>query len=374
MGFNLSTNMNLPVPQVGNEAGPQYAQDVNNCLTLVDAHNHSPGYGIQITPNGLNINTDLPINSNNLTLVRTLRLASQGAPLTGVSDIGCIYEVVNDLYFNDGLGNNIRLTQAGAVAGTSGSISGLVPPASAAYVSVSNTFVWQSNTNVAANLDARSIILRTNAVSSPGLTLSPPPTIGSDYSISFPVLPGSNLPVSIDNTGTMSAAQISLAQVDSTITSRLTTQIVYMKDVKPSGVRGGTFVSGSYITRELNTLENSNSYPWVALASNQFTLQAGTYDIQASAMAGFVDFHKARIQNITDATTVSLGMSSYSSTELNVETLALVNGTVTIASAKVFEIQHQCATTSSGNNGLGEACSFGDNELYVTVRVEKVFP
>lgn len=217
MGFNLSTNMNLPVPQVGAEAGPQYAQDVNNCLTLVDQHNHSLGYGVAISPNGININADLPFNANNLTTARSVRFTPQSATLSALADIGCLYEVTNDLYYNDGLGNQIRLTQAGGIVGTSGSIANLVAPASATYVSLTQTIVFQSNTNTAANLDAGFIILRTAAANSPGLTLSAPASISSDYGVALPLLPMTTLPVQIDSSGNMSAAPVTAAQLASDV-------------------------------------------------------------------------------------------------------------------------------------------------------------
>lgn len=215
--------MNLPIPQVGNEPGPQYAQDINNCLTLVDQHNHSPGYGTRINPNGIDINSDLAMNTNNLTTARSVRFIPQNNPLVLATDIGCLYEVVNDLYYNDGLGNNIRLTQSGSVAGTNGSIANLVPPASVTYVSLSQTVVFQSAANVAANVDVRNVVLRTNAVSSPGLTLSAPPAISSDYSLQLPPLPVSMLPMMLDSSGNMSTGQITTGLI---VNNAITTPLI----------------------------------------------------------------------------------------------------------------------------------------------------
>ncbi len=200
-----SANMNLPVPVVGVEAGPQFATDINSCMTLIDAHNHAPGSGIQIDPTGLNINADLEMNSNNLIGTRTTRLVSQTAPLALPTDLSCIYSVSGDLYFNDGLGNQVRLTQNGSIVGTSGSISGLVSPASASYVSANSTFVWQSDTNVPANMDCGAVILRKVSASSPGITLRPPTAIASDYEVVLPPLPGSTSFLAIDSSGNISA-------------------------------------------------------------------------------------------------------------------------------------------------------------------------
>lgn len=212
MSINLSTNMNLPVPQVGNEDGPQYATDVNNCMTIIDGHNHEPGSGVQITPSGLNINSDLSMNGNNLTNSRSLRLQNDVTPISGAADLGCLYRAGVDLYYNDGSGTQIRITQSGGVAGTPGSISGLTPPASATYVSGSQTFVFQSDVNTPANIDGASYILRNLVASSKGLTLNPPNSMAADYSITLPSLPGATNLMTMTSSGVMAAN----ANVDNT--------------------------------------------------------------------------------------------------------------------------------------------------------------
>jgi len=52
---NISPNMNLPIPGVGQTLGPTWATDLNNSLTLVDQHNHTAGYGVPIPPAGLKV-------------------------------------------------------------------------------------------------------------------------------------------------------------------------------------------------------------------------------------------------------------------------------------------------------------------------------
>jgi hypothetical protein len=195
--------MGLTVPEVSVTPGPTYASEVNLSLSVIDQHTHSPGSGVQITPSGLNINSDLPFQNNNATGLRTSRYTPQGAPITGSSsqDVGCVYVAGVDLYYNDGSGNQIRMTQSGGVAGATGSIAGLTAPASATYVSVSNTFVWQSDVNTAANLDARNLILRNSAASSFGLTLQPPAAMSGNLALTLPGLPGATSFVTLDSSG-----------------------------------------------------------------------------------------------------------------------------------------------------------------------------
>lgn len=203
---NSSSNMLLPIPAVGIEPGPEYALDINNCLTIVDAHDHSPGLGVPITPAGLNINGDLSIQNHNLTVVRSVRLASQSVPISDPSDLDCLYDVLGDLYFTDGAGNQVRITQNGGVVGTPGSISGMTGTnASVAYVSADSTFVFQSDINTPGNIDGASFILRNLTANSKGLTLNPPAAMGSDYDITLPALPASQKFLSMNAAGEMAA-------------------------------------------------------------------------------------------------------------------------------------------------------------------------
>ncbi len=203
MSTTISPNMSLPVPVVGVEPGPAYASDVNNCLTTIDSHDHSSTKGVQITPAGLNITANLPMNSNNLTLLRSVRFLAQPIPLAGVSpDIGCAYFSGVDFYVNDLNGNQIRLTQSGGITGSPGSITGLVAGATVVYSA--GTYTFQSAANTAANLDAESIVLRNVAANSKGLTLNPPSGMANNYSLTLPLVSSSSTSfLQIDSSGVM---------------------------------------------------------------------------------------------------------------------------------------------------------------------------
>jgi hypothetical protein len=148
------------------------------------------------------------------------------------------------------------------------------------------------------------------------------------------------------------------------------TRVAYIKDVKAANTAGGTFTSGAWRTRVLNTLEGDTSF--VSLASNQFTLQPGTYHIEASAPGLLVDRHKAILYNVTDTANEILGLSAFSdNTSAYAQTSSLVSGTFSITSAKVFEIRHMCETTQA-SNGFGTASNFSVSEIYTQVKLEKV--
>lgn len=275
MPINNSPNMNLPIPTVGQEPGPQYATDVNNCLTLVDMHNHNPGSGVQITSSGININADLSWNNNNLTSNKSVRFQPQGSPLSGAQDLGCIYEAGVDLWYNDGNGNQIQLTSGGAIVGTPGSISGLVPPASASYNTGSGTFIWQSAVNTAANMDFASAIFRNMTASSFGVTVSAPAALGSNYSLVWPTIPGTTNFVSLDTSGNFAAVW----NVDNTTINFSGNNI----QVKPGGITATQIANNAVTTPAIlnGAVTNAklhgpiNIDPTIFTTSGTFTVPAG---------------------------------------------------------------------------------------------------
>lgn len=203
----ISPNMNLIIPAVGSEPGPDWAQDLNADLSILDNHNHSSGQGVAITPGGLNISSDLSFQGNNATVLRSTNFQAQSSSLSLPTDVGCLYVSGVDLYYNDENGNQIRITQSGSVAGSSGTITGLPSgTASASYVSGSQTFVFQSSTNTPANIDGCSFVLRNFLANSKGLTLSPPAAMASDYSLTLPNLPASTKLVTLDSSGNFGAS------------------------------------------------------------------------------------------------------------------------------------------------------------------------
>lgn len=223
---NISANMALPIPVVGVDTGPNWALNIDACLALIDLHDHSSGKGVQIGTAGLNIDGDFSIGNNNLLNVNSMRLASQSAVLAGGSDLRCVYAVGVNLYYNDGNGNQIQITSGGGVAGSPGSISNLTSPASASYVALSETFVWQSDSNIAADMDMRSVILRNSTASSKGMTLSPPAAMASDFEVTFPALPAAQRFMTLDNVGSIAASWVT-----DNVTTEISSSNLQVKDL-----------------------------------------------------------------------------------------------------------------------------------------------
>jgi len=139
---------------------------------------------------------------------------------------------------------------------------------------------------------------------------------------------------------------------------------ILIRDEKASGTGGGTFASGAWRTRDLNT-ESSDTGNHASIASNQITLAAGTYEFSAKAVSSSSDRVQARLQNITDTISI-VGLSGNSNSVSGETHVSMVDGKFTIATSKIFELQHRCSTT--GNFGL--ASSFG-TEAYASIEFRK---
>ena len=148
----------------------------------------------------------------------------------------------------------------------------------------------------------------------------------------------------------------------------LTTKILHVRDEKASGTQGGTNSAGSQV-RTLNTVV-TNEITGASLSTNQIILPAGTYRIRASAPAGSVGGHKAKLYNATTSADVIIGTSKYTNANY-VSTLSLIIGQFTIASVNNFEIRHYTESLMT-DYGLGRAVTSGEVEVYTEVFIEKI--
>ena len=143
--------------------------------------------------------------------------------------------------------------------------------------------------------------------------------------------------------------------------------IVY--DEKSNGTAGGTFTQGAWQTRDLNTIEGDSDF--LSVSSNQITLEAGHYFIEASAPGHNVDEHKLRLRNTTDSTTDIVGRPIRSNAVADTGN-SLLDGFITITAQKVFELQHRCGTTR-GTDGFGRTLgSIGEVERYALVEITRL--
>ena len=142
-------------------------------------------------------------------------------------------------------------------------------------------------------------------------------------------------------------------------------------DQKAQNTASGTFTSGAWRTRDLNT-EQSDTGNHASVASNQITLAAGTYIAKISCPGWAVLAHKAKLYNVTDASDVLFGTSSYAtlgSAAYGIDR-SVISGKFTIATSKVFEVQHMCELTST-IEGFGPKTNYAV-EIYTVAEFWKV--
>ena len=117
-----TTNMSLNEPSVGTTAGPDWATEVNANFTTIDQHDHTSGKGVQLTPSALNINSDLEFNGNAAIELKRLTLDSSA---TGSGTNYSVYQSGGNLYWYNGSGQAVQITNGASVKTTGGSIDGM---------------------------------------------------------------------------------------------------------------------------------------------------------------------------------------------------------------------------------------------------------
>jgi hypothetical protein len=266
----ISPNMNLVVPTVSVDPGPAWASDIDASLSIIDSHNHSPGEGVQIQPNGLNINSDLSIQSNNLIAIRALRFSPQLVPIANSGqDIGELYVSGNELYFNDETGGHqVKITTNGSVNSGAGSITGL-PSGTASASYSAGTFIFQSATSTAANLDIGSLILRNSGMSSDGLTLQAP-TLTSNLTQTLPITPLAISFMQMDTLGNMSAP------------------IAVTKGITATNIANNTITELQMAPLSIGTAEliaNSVTRAKLAAVGQQISASCGSFNVPSTMTA-----------------------------------------------------------------------------------------
>ena len=195
-----------------------------------------------------------------------------------------------------------------------------------------------------------------------------------------------NITVPSAPSGAGAAGSSSLAMpIDTVLPSQ---EILILKDVKANTANGGTFTSGSWSERDLNTIEggitgysvpvsftdgdmdNNGSTP--DGTQQRFTLPAGTYLLEGTAQANQVNTHQLRLYNVSDSSKEFAGGKGYADGSTEINNLAALLGIFTIASAKVFEIQQACQTTVS-DIGFGRGnTDLGEGSVYTQIKITKI--
>lgn len=312
MASTTSPNMFLTIPSVGSQQGPDYALNVNADLSLIDQHDHSPGKGVPISSAGINVSADFTLNGHDLTNVGGVAFTAFTSNPSTVQFLyvapGIETPVTEDLWFNDGNGNQVQITSNGTVNATIASIPG------ESYAA--GTFFWKqgAGSTTPANFDIGSITIRPNvAATTNGVRLVPPSAIVSQYDIALPLLPSVNSFMAIDNSGIITST---IPIANGITASNIANGTITTTQISPTAGIVGTQLADHTITlQQLNTS---------VLTWNQTTLTTTTPSFQVRI---------ATTANGTLATAFANGQT--------------VDGVV-LATGNVILLKNQTASTEDG--------------------------
>ena len=145
--------------------------------------------------------------------------------------------------------------------------------------------------------------------------------------------------------------------------------VAVIADEKSQSSQGGGS-STSFTKRELNT-EISDPDGIVSIASDQFTLSAGTYLINWSAPAYVAVRHQTQLYDATGSSVLKYGTSEYNASGSSVMTRSFGSYIHTITSNNTYEIQHRVGNAHSPD-GLGVEAGMGNNNIYTLVVIYKL--
>jgi len=148
-------------------------------------------------------------------------------------------------------------------------------------------------------------------------------------------------------------------------------------DQKTAGTAGGTFTSGAWQTRDLDT-EITDTSDIVAISSDQFTLGVGNYLVKWSAPACHVQEHQTRLYDVTGTAVIISGSSEnaenvaagYVGTQNQITNKSIGFARVTPSGDNIYRIEHRCADTQA-TYGFGMAGNFSELERYTMVEIYK---
>ncbi|MER8567539.1 hypothetical protein NKH85_16275 [Mesorhizobium sp. M0924] len=134
-----------------------------------------------------------------------------------------------------------------------------------------------------------------------------------------------------------------------------------LEDQKASGVDGGTFTSGAWRQRDLNT-EVRDPSGLLSISANTFVPTVDGW-VEWSAVAYDVGTNQTRLFNVTDGAAVGYGTSQYTSGASS--SISSVGG-VAVLAGKTYRIEHR-SIGSKSTTGFGNSAGVGGTEVYTRV-------
>lgn len=143
---------------------------------------------------------------------------------------------------------------------------------------------------------------------------------------------------------------------------------IRLQDEQPPGTAGQSYTAGTWVTCRLNT-EAEDAGGHCSLASDLFTLAAGTYRVRARIAIYSISTIgvKVRLQNFTDSTVLLVGDTSRSASYVSTRTE--VAGTFVLTSSKQLGMQLYVGTELTPLPAVNVSAT---NEIYNVVELWKL--
>jgi hypothetical protein len=226
--MSTTENMLLDLPIVEETLSPDWATMLNEALEKIDAHDHTSNKGLSIPASAIDIEVDLSFKNNSLLDVESIELKNNS---TQISTDSSLYEFNDELYFNDGNGNCVKLTEAGSInvaaaGGINGDYGG-AEPATVSFSKSTNIYDFKKDSGTYSCIQVENVIYNSTPsftdltisnellvkndlkLESPGagtktISLSAPTGLVSDYSLVLPLADGTSSQIlSTDGAGNL---------------------------------------------------------------------------------------------------------------------------------------------------------------------------
>jgi len=147
--------------------------------------------------------------------------------------------------------------------------------------------------------------------------------------------------------------------------------LLHVQDQKGAGTAGGTFTTGAWRTRVLNTVV-VNNITGASLSANQITLPAGRYFISAKCPGFAVNTHCSRVQSTAPtATTLATGSVAYASGN-STTTDTFLDAILDLATDSTIELQHVCSGTKE-TDGFGVGGNLGQAyNVFASIKIWRI--
>lgn len=264
MPYGVAHSFDIPV--VSSTPGPDWATKINTIITAIQTT-----LDAKVTPSGFNIDADLDFNdSYGAKDAKYLGLVSQSAALSGASNAHKLHAVGDELYYTDGDGTAVKLTNNGAinaasVAGISGDYGGGGVDADVSYSNSTKVYTFTQASAHAAKVNVGPLQIREDTASVTSFVeVKSPASLAASYSFFLPTA----LPSAAAEVMTLNSS----GQVATTATPAVTSITADNASTFKSGLKVKQAGAGS---TTLDHFEESTFTPQVYINNNELTTFAG---------------------------------------------------------------------------------------------------